>query len=37
MEEQLRKEVEIWLAKILEKVKDTCKSEIKGIWDMRKL
>ena len=29
--------LKIWQAKMVEKVKDTCKGEIKGLWDVRKL
>ena len=31
------KRLKIWQAKVVEKVKDTCKGEIKELWDMRKL
>ena len=31
------KRLKIWEAKVVEKVKDTCKGEIKGLCDVRKL
>ena len=31
------KRLKIWLAKVVEKVKDICKGEIKGLWGVRKL
>ena len=29
--------LKIWQAKVVEKVKDKCKGEIQGLWDVRKL
>ena len=31
------KRLKIWQVKVVEKVKDTCKGEIKGLWGVRKL
>ena len=37
MEEQLCTEVEDMASQSSEKVKNVCKGEIKGLWDVRKL